>query len=57
MSSRSEWASRHSRRQLRHPAEVPFFTFMVLLNVLIVAAILEAAAVLPFLPERLQDSG
>jgi hypothetical protein len=57
MSSRSEWASRHSRRQLRHPAEVPFFIFMVLLNVLIVAAILEAAAVLPFLPERLQDSG
>ena len=39
------------------PAEVPFFIFMVVLNLIIIAAILDAAAVLPFLPERLQDSG
>jgi Zn-dependent protease with chaperone function len=30
---------------------------MVVLNLLIIAAILDAAAVLPFLPDRLQDSG
>jgi Zn-dependent protease with chaperone function len=41
---------------LRHPAEVPFFIFMVVLNVIIVVLILQAAAVLPFLPERYQDS-
>jgi Zn-dependent protease with chaperone function len=48
---------RRSRPRLRHPAEVPIFIVMVLLNLLIVAAILEAAAVLPFLPDRLQDTG
>jgi Zn-dependent protease with chaperone function len=42
---------------LRHPAEVPFFVFMVVLNVLIIALILQAAVVLPFLPDRLHDSG
>ena len=46
-----------SRARLRHPAEVPFFVFMVVLNVLIIVAILQAAATLPFLPERIQDSG
>ena len=46
-----------SRRRLRHPAEVPFFVFMVALNVLIIVAILQAAVTLPFLPERIQDSG
>jgi Zn-dependent protease with chaperone function len=43
-------------KRLRHPAEVPFFIFMVVLNALIVVAILRFAAVLPFLPERLQNT-
>jgi Zn-dependent protease with chaperone function len=43
--------------RLRHPAEVPFFVFMVVLNVLIIAAILDAVAVLTFLPDRLKDTG
>jgi hypothetical protein len=37
-------AIRHSRPWLRHPAEVPYFIFII------VAAILDAAVVLPFLP-------
>jgi hypothetical protein len=57
MSSASAATKRRSRPRLRHPAEVPLFIFMVVLNILIIAAILDAAAVLPFLPERLQDSG
>jgi len=43
--------------RLRHPAEFPFFIFMVVLNVLIIVFIIEAAVMLPFLPERLHDSG
>src|SRR5690349_24899185 len=43
--------------RLRHPAEIPLFVFMVLLNVLIVVVIIDAALVLPFLPARLQESG
>ncbi|QJY49200.1 M48 family metallopeptidase [Pseudonocardia broussonetiae] len=43
--------------RLRHPAEVPFFLFMVVLNVVIVVAILQAAIFLPFLPESLRESG
>ena len=42
---------------LRHPAELPFFIFMVLLNVLIIGVIVQAAVMLPFLPERFADSG
>ncbi|MEV8508908.1 M48 family metallopeptidase [Actinoplanes sp. NPDC051475] len=42
---------------LRHPAEVPFFVLMAVLNVLIIALIIQAAVMLPFLPERLEDSG
>ena len=42
--------------RLRHRAEVPFFVFMVVLNVLIIVAILRAAVVLPFLPEELKDT-
>jgi hypothetical protein len=57
MSSESGRANRRSRPRLRHPAEVPFFIFMVVLNLIIIAVILDAAAVLPFLPDRLQDSG
>jgi Zn-dependent protease with chaperone function len=57
VSSTSVPAKPPSPRRLRHPAEVPLFVIMVVLNVLIVAAILEAAAVLPFLPARLKDSG
>jgi Zn-dependent protease with chaperone function len=45
------------RGRLRHPAEIPFFIFMVVLNVLIIVAILDAAIALPFLPERIQNSG
>lgn len=40
----------------RTPGEMPFYVFMVVLNVLIVAAILQAAAVLPWLPDRLADT-
>ena len=47
----------HASRQLRHPAELPFFIFMVVLNVIIVVAILRAAVVLPFLPEPLKPGG
>jgi Zn-dependent protease with chaperone function len=43
-------------RHLRHPAEVPFYVFMVVLNVAIVVAIIRFALVLPFLPARLQDA-
>jgi Zn-dependent protease with chaperone function len=57
MVSESVPANRRSRPRLRHPAEVPFFIFMVVLNVLIIAAILDAAWVLPFLPDRLEDTG
>ncbi|SHN45125.1 M48 family metallopeptidase [Cryptosporangium aurantiacum] len=42
--------------RLRHPAELPFFVFMVVLNALIVVLIVAAATTLPFLPERLADS-
>jgi Zn-dependent protease with chaperone function len=43
--------------RLRHPAEVPFFVFMVLLNLLIVVVVVRLALVLPFLPERFRDTG
>jgi Zn-dependent protease with chaperone function len=49
-------AERVPARHLRHPAEMPFYVFMVLLNVVIIAAIIRFALVLPFLPERLQGS-
>ena len=42
--------------RLRHRAEVPFFVFMVVLNVLLIVAILRAAVVLPFLPEELKGT-
>ena len=42
--------------RLRHPAELPFYGFMVMLNLLIVGLIVQLAVVVPFLPERLQDS-
>jgi Zn-dependent protease with chaperone function len=57
MSSESVGTKRRPRPRLRHSAEVPLFVFMVVLNVIIVAAILDAAWVLPFLPDRLKDSG
>jgi hypothetical protein len=44
------------RLPLRHPAEVPYFVFMVILNIVIVIAIIRAAIVVPFLPASLQDS-
>ena len=44
-------------RSLRHPAEVPFFVFMVVLNVVIVALIVNLAWFLPFLPDRYKDTG
>jgi Zn-dependent protease with chaperone function len=46
-----------SPRLLRHPAEVPFFIFMVVLNAIIVIIIVRAAVVLPYLPQRLKDTG
>jgi Zn-dependent protease with chaperone function len=46
-----------SARRLRHPAELPFFVFMVVLNVVIIGLILQFAVMLPFLPDRLADSG
>ncbi|BBH67308.1 hypothetical protein ACTI_39930 [Actinoplanes sp. OR16] len=42
---------------LRHPAEVPFYVFMVILNLLIIWLIIQAAITLPFLPERYADTG
>jgi Zn-dependent protease with chaperone function/uncharacterized RDD family membrane protein YckC len=42
---------------LRHPAEVPFYVFMVVLNLAIIALIIRFAFVLPFVPPRLQDAG
>ncbi|MEV4351528.1 M48 family metallopeptidase [Actinoplanes sp. NPDC049596] len=43
--------------RLRHPAEIPMFVFMVVLNVIIIWAILQAAFTLPFLPDRIRESG
>ena len=43
--------------RLRHPAEVPFFIFMVILNVLIIGFIVQAAITLPFLPDKVVESG
>jgi Zn-dependent protease with chaperone function len=43
--------------RLRHPAELPFFVFMVVLNVIIIWLILQAAIALPYLPERWHDTG
>lgn len=43
--------------QLRHPAELPFFVFMVVLNAIIIWLILQAALTLPFLPERWEHTG
>jgi hypothetical protein len=57
MSAASPMVHRLSARRLRHPAEIPFFVFMVVLNIAIIAFILRAAAVVPFLSEGLQDSG
>jgi hypothetical protein len=46
-----------SGRRLRHPAELPLYVFMVVLNLIIIGLILEAAISLPMLPERLAGSG
>src|SRR5690242_14365655 len=46
-----------SRGGLRHPVELPFFVFMVVLNLVIIAVIVQAARTLPLLPERLHGSG
>ena len=46
-----------SGRRLRHPAELPFYVFMVILNLIIIGLILQAAITLPMLPERLMESG
>jgi Zn-dependent protease with chaperone function len=43
--------------RLRHPAELPFFIVMVVLNLLIIGFIVQAAVTLPILPERLHDTG
>ena len=44
-------------RGSRHPAEVPFFVVMVVLNLAIVLVIVRSALVVPFLPAEMQDSG
>ena len=44
-------------RVSRHPAEVPFFVVMVVLNLAIVLVIVRSALVVPFLPAEMQDSG
>lgn len=44
-------------RVARHPAEVPFFVVMVVLNLAIVLVIVRSALVVPFLPAEMQDSG
>jgi len=49
MSSASPMAHLPSTRRLRHPAEIPFFVCMVVLNIIIIAFILRAAVVVPFL--------
>ncbi|MBB2941279.1 Zn-dependent protease with chaperone function [Actinoplanes lutulentus] len=41
--------------RLRHPAEIPFYVFMVILNLIIIWLIVQAAITLPFLPERFQE--
>ena len=41
--SRHELVAAPPPRALRHPAEMPFFVFMVVLNVVVVVAILRAA--------------
>ena len=51
MSSASPMAHLPSTRRLRHPAEIPFFVLMVVLNIATIAFILRAAVVVPFLPE------
>jgi Zn-dependent protease with chaperone function len=43
--------------ELRHPAEFPFFIFMVILNIVIFAVMLDLAIALPFLPEQLRGTG
>lgn len=53
-------SSRHSPPspgRLRHPAEIPFYIFMVVLNIAIILVILRLAWVLPFVPQRYQDAG
>jgi Zn-dependent protease with chaperone function len=57
MSSHRTQAKPKSPPALRHPAEVPLFVFMVILNVAIIVAIIDMAVVLPFLPEPLKQSG
>src|SRR4029453_17536605 len=56
MASQRVGAQPAGRPLLRHPAEFPFFGFMVALNVLIVAVIVQAAVSLWFLPQDVQDS-
>ncbi|GAA4941540.1 M48 family metallopeptidase [Actinoplanes utahensis] len=51
-------SSRHRPEgPLRHPAELPFYIFMVVLNVIIIALIVQAAITLPLLLERFQGTG
>jgi len=42
---------------LRHPAELPFYVFMVVLNLVIIGFIIQAAITLPYLPDRYENSG
>jgi len=42
--------------RLRHRAEIPFYVFMVVLNLAVVVGIVRAAVVLPFVPAALQGT-
>jgi Zn-dependent protease with chaperone function len=55
--SGSDHAEHGRQRSLRHPAELPFYLFLVVLNIMIVVLILRFAAVLPFVPQQLQQTG
>ncbi|MFC7528656.1 M48 family metallopeptidase [Actinoplanes sp. GCM10030250] len=45
-----------AKARLRHPAEKPFYVFMVILNLIIIWLIVQAAITLPFVPDRVRDS-
>jgi hypothetical protein len=55
MSSHRTQAKPKSPPSLRHPAEVPLFVFMVILNVAIIVAIIDMAVFLP-LPARAAEA-
>jgi hypothetical protein len=57
MSSQPTQSRQSGHSSPRHPAEVPFFVFVVILNVAIIVAIIDMAVFLFLLPEPLKQSG